>query len=290
MRQLSNKHYLFIIILLIIIFIIYFLHTNIMNYTNYNYIIKNNVLSNQNKTYLNVGIWDNINNNLQSSQLNMYKKIFYIAELYKNQKVLETGCGSGEHYLYWKKLGLKSHITCFEKSTKPFNKLHNIKYINFVKNDANNLNIYNYYDKIISIESAFHYKNRHLFFQKCYQALKKGGSLIMTDIIVNNNQYSNYTDTLLKQYYSQQILNIPRENIINQETYIHQLKKAGFSVIQVNDISNVSLIPFYQNINKNINNNNKIYTPTILKKFNEYSSNFIITQKPFAYIFVKCTK
>ena len=187
----NNLFAISIIIVTILLVILYLFDKIVMRYTNYNYVIKNKVFSNKNKSYLNVGIWNN-NTNLEKAQLNMFKKIYNMAELYKHQKVLETGCGSGEHYLYWVSLGLKSNITCFEKSTKPFPKLYNLKNVNFVQNDANNLNLVNHYDKIISIESAFHYKNREQFLKKCYNALKVGGSLIMTDIVVNSYKYKTY--------------------------------------------------------------------------------------------------
>ena len=280
----------FLVITLLFAALLYKYNDCFMKYTNYNYVIENNILRNNEKSFLNVGLWDEDNNTMEKAQTNMFKKFFELGELEKEQTVLETGCGSGEHYLYWNSLNNKSKIVSLEKFTKPHPDVEKLDNVTFIQTDANNLNDENYYDKILIIESSFHYEKRNEFFKKCYSALKKDGKMIIADIIINDIN-SNILDYLLLLYYKRRVLNIPEENCIDQTTYHRHLKEAGFDSIKIDDITENTLVPFYKKYENNIKPdtiNNSL--PYILNEIYKYSNKLIAERKPFSYILVECTK
>lgn len=288
MKYIKNPllYTLFLITITILLVFIGF-HMFIMKVSDYNTVIENKIF-NSNDGYLNVGLWNDNTVNFNNAQQNMYMHIFKEANLYdETQNVLEVGCGTASHYILWKNNGLKANITCFE----PFTKIcKNINNINILRKRADELVDNNKYTRIISIESAFHYPNRERFFKKCYNALVPKGKLIMSDIIINNN-YKNNNGMILNMfqgYYIDYILKIPKENAVDIEVYKIQLKNAGFSKVNVYDVSEKTINKFYERFDSNV----IVNAPQILKKINSIFNKSLSSKETsiFSYIFVVCEK
>jgi cyclopropane fatty-acyl-phospholipid synthase-like methyltransferase len=258
-----------------------------MKVSDYNVVIKNKLFNTKDE-YLNVGLWDDTTLDFHNAQINMYMYIFNEANLSdEKQNVLEVGCGTASHYILWKNNGLKANITCFEPFTKTCKDVNNI---NILRKKADDLVDINKYTRIISIESAFHYQNRERFFKKCYDALKPKGKLIMSDIIINNN-YRNNNGLILnmyQSYYRDYILKIPKENAIDIESYKTQLENAGFSKVNVYDVSEKTINKFYELFDKNVIVNALQILKDINNKFCKNLSNK--ETSIFSYIFVNCEK
>lgn len=276
-----------IVIIVIILLTLVFFHMFMMKVSDYNTVIKNK-LFNTNDEYLNVGLWDDNTLDFHSAQQNMYMHIFNEANLSdEKQHVLEVGCGTASHYILWKKNGLRANITCFEPFTKTCKDVNDI---NILRKRADELVDINKYTRIISIESAFHYPNRERFFKKCYNALEPNGKLIMSDIIINNN-YKNNNGMILNMYqgyYRDYILKIPKENAINIDVYKTQLQNAGFSKVNVYDVSEKTINKFYELFDSNVIANAPQILKNINNKFNKSLSNKETSL--FSYIFVVCEK
>ena len=146
------KIIIFIVALMIILGIIYKIHHYFLNKISYNNVIKESIFNNNNKGYLNVGLWKTETNNLYDAQKMMYLMFFSFAELHNpNQKVLETGCGSAEHYLLWKEYGLQSKMECYEISTNIHPEVKKMsENVTIYQKSALELNIKNEFNKIIS--------------------------------------------------------------------------------------------------------------------------------------------
>ena len=290
------KIIIFIVALMIILGIIYKIHHYFLNKISYNNVIKESIFNNNNKGYLNVGLWKTQTNNLYDAQKMMYLMFFSFAELHNpNQKVLETGCGSAEHYLLWKKYGLQSKMECYEIRTNIHPEVKKMSdNVTIYQKSALELDRKEEFNKIISIESAFHYPNRQLFFKKCYNALKSEGMLFMVDIVKNKNcKYSGFLPNIVQNYYENYIFKMPKENSIGIEEYYQQLIHSGFKSVYISDITEKTLQPFYQNYYKNINNNkffglNNRWANYLHDKF--ISSMADLTTCPFSYIMIVCLK
>jgi len=240
----------------------------------------------------------------QEAQENMYKLIFMMAGLHDSKlKCLETGPGTCAHYLLWKKWGLKADMTTWEKYTKPCPKLLQtieqaseddiLRKVKFDKGLAKDVGMNGErYDRICAVESAFHYPDREDYFRKCAKSLNKGGKLVMTDILNNENNNQNWLWKIVWKYYWRFIIDTPRENsCVGMSKYEEQLKNAGFSDVKVLDITSISLQPFYGQINTNCDFSS---SPSIFNKLNSFISSSLSSRDAskgaFSYSFAICTK
>lgn len=284
------------LIIIILCISIYKTHQYLLNKISYDNVIKESILNNNNKGYLNVGLWKTKTNNLYDAQKMMYLMFFSFAELHNpNQKVLETGCGTAKHYLLWKEYGLQSKMVCYEISTNIHSEVQKMSdSVTIYQKSALELDSKEEFDKIISIESAFHYPNRELFFRKCYHALKSEGMLFMVDIVKNKNcKYSGYLPNMIQNYYENYIFRMPPENSIGIEEYYQQLIHSGFKSVYISDITEKTLQPFYQNFYKNVHKNKffGLNIPWIDYLHDKFVSSMAdLTTCPFAYIMVVCLK
>ena len=229
-------------------------HRIVTQYADYNHVVENGTFLNGRRGYLNVGLWSGETANFGDAQTAMYMLFFKLAGLDNpDLNVLETGCGTGEHYLLWKRHGMKSTITGYEISTLTHPDVLNNTGVRVMRKSALNLQSHATFDRIIAIESAFHYPNRSEFFKKCYTALKPGGVLLMADILVNrDSRETRWLQRCMQKYYEKCIFKIPRENAVDVGEYTQHLKACRFSSVRVVDITKDTLKPFYSDFYRNV--------------------------------------
>ena len=90
------------------------------------------------------------------------------------------------------------------------------------------------FDSVLSLDAAYHFSPRATFVSGAYRALKPGGRLALTDLIVEES--ISFFDRLLLRiifHFAQ----VPKENMVNLPEYIDRLARAGFEGIEVRDIS-----------------------------------------------------
>ena len=139
-------------------------------------------------------IFNKKNISLESAQNNKYKSLVKLAQINKQNKVLEIGCGWGGFTSYVsKKIG--SNITGitisknqYEYATNLQKKNVSIKFLDYRK-------IKKKYDKIVSIEmfEAVGKKNWDTFFKVINSSLKKNGAAVLQIITINEKLYDNYS-------------------------------------------------------------------------------------------------
>lgn len=89
-----------------------------------------------------------------------------------------------------------------------------------------------HFDQIISIEAACHFYSRTAFLKSAYRTLKTGGSLILTDILFQQNKWNDYW----------LIPNTSR--IINLFDYQKMFEQVGFIVNVMEDITEINWVSF----------------------------------------------
>ncbi len=93
------------------------------------------------------------------------------------------------------------------------------------------------FDKILCLDSIYHYNTRIAFLRQSYNLLRKGGKIGMTDIIlVDYPRSSSSLQTFLNGILQSIVCkgcSIPRSNMVTRDQYISSLEEIGFKNIQI---------------------------------------------------------
>lgn len=279
----------------------YFIKSECINYDIYleQYI---QVIS-DNNYYMNYGLWDKDNMLLMDANINLanfiYDKIHQYQSNTHNKNILDIGCGYGDQDILWyKQLNNTSKITAIDISEKQINFARQnrdkqaIPAHKLVFDICDAMNVHNKYkaqlfDTIICLESAFHYPNRPLFFKNVVTLLQPNGIFVIGDIVLNNANYKlDYQRQVFMNLFMRifaDFFNIPQDNLIVENDWHSNLTSAGFHIIEKNNITEKTFIPYY-------NNFFKIY----IKKQNlpEWIANILISifnyTQPFSYVIAVC--
>lgn len=288
---------IFIIIFLILICIIYnivlkqYFRQKNNNAICYDFLKKiiNDVSEGNN--FMNYGLWLKDTKNLIEANKNLVNLLFDKSELQnkKNMKILDVGCGYGQQDLEWyDKLDSSCIIKAFDISEKQIK--HAIsKNNNIIFEVCDVKNIYLKYknevfDIIFSLESAFHYPDRELFFKNSNNLLSRDGKFIITDIMLKKKYDENNFINKFFIYFFSDFLYIPKQNLISSEEWIEQLN--SYFVIEENiDVTENTFDPYYIHfMNTYIEKNNlPLYIGNIL-------ISFFCKIQPFSYKIVVCKK
>lgn len=302
--KLSSRIILCITIIVIIPFIIlltcicYFGFLFIKkNYNKYEQLVEliKNVKCNNTSNYMNYGYWNKDNMNLYKANKKLCKQIFKKGELDKVESILDVGCGYGEQDFYWKKKtnAKINAIDINKKSIKKANKVNIDENIIFETGNACKLNFDNEsFDRVVNLESGFHYNPREEFLKESYRVLKKGGKLVVADILYNEDNIDIFN--VLNRNAFGKVFDIPECNKISITQFKEQLKKIGYSV-KIEDITDKTFKPYYSYFFNNIECPDNFILPKWIFNIMRISCGFYINTicdgtNGFKYIIAVCEK
>jgi len=284
---------LFLLFLLLLL-IIYF-YNKIMNKyfrrddgkISYNFLIKLIQAVSSNNKFMNYGYWEKDTNTLYEANINLINLVLEKSEMRdkKNIKILDVGCGYGVQDIEWmKNIDNTCKITAVDISEEQINEaLNKNSHVKFEVCDAENIDIKyknELFDRIMSVESAFHYPNRNKFYKNVNELLKEDGKFIITDIMLKRD-YDENIITRIMLYFFSDFLCIPNDNLIKEEDWIRNINNE-LQIEEITDITNNSFNPYYDHFLKRYFNNNE--------KVGEIFSNFFCNYQPFVYKVLVCSK
>ena len=297
-KKCNNIILYLLIILLIILSIFYISYTFLKKNCRYEQLVDllKSVNNNECSNFMNYGYWKQEKLTLLEANKKLCKLIYKKGELSKELNILDVGCGYGAQDFYWKNKNKNLKIDAIDMNEISINRAKEInkyKDIRFNVGNACNLDYKNEsYDRIISLESAFHYQPRIQFLKEAYRILKKGGKLVIADILYNKNSI-NIFNSINRMAFSN-IFDIPECNRISTNAFITQLKEIGFSV-KLKDISEYTFKPYYKHFFKEINYPPNFKLPEwtfniLCSSTGYYLNNLCNGTNGFNYVIAVCEK
>lgn len=266
-----NYKYIGLIIIVILLFFIeirsyyynlinkYLRMNNDSNSIVYDYLIKYIHCVSKNNYFMNYGLWDKTNNTLIKANKNLCKFLFSEGQLNNTDtfNILDVGCGYGKQDFLWQKmLSPKSSIVAVDISETQIKFANKLKRknkvpkqsIKFMTGDAHYLTQKFKsvkFNRIMSLESAFHYPNRSLFFKNVSKMLSDDGLFLITDIIINDKFKKGYfTNFFIKL--ACDLLCIPEKNLITLSEWKKSIKTNKMEIMKLYDITEQTFGPYYK--------------------------------------------
>ncbi|KZT51091.1 hypothetical protein CALCODRAFT_503955 [Calocera cornea HHB12733] len=92
------------------------------------------------------------------------------------------------------------------------------------------------FDSVLSIDSAYHYAPRLLFFQQTFRRLSPGGTLALGDVVFDLPPKASLPQALTRAGIAA-LMGIPAPNIVSRGQYVRQLQRTGFDDVHVEDVT-----------------------------------------------------
>jgi microcystin synthetase protein McyJ len=202
---------------------------------------------------LNQGYWKNVKGRDSSSQaqanLALFRKAAKNALINEKDKVLDVGCGFGtfagiiDKDFHAKSVtGLNICTDQVASCTKHFGS----NSVQFVRGSATAMPFTsNEFDKVVSVEAAFHFNSRESFLNEAFRVLKPSGVFSLVDVVLPppENVFQRFLAWLV-----QRTLQVPEQNFCNTSDYLRMVKEAGFEIEASKSINEHVKSPFVNHV------------------------------------------
>lgn len=201
--------------------------------------------------WFNMGYWKNSSKHVLACQ-DLARLLAKKASLSNSDSVLDAGFGFAEQDILWIKEYDVSRITGInvtrlqvEKARSRVKDLGLDSRIDLIHGSATNMSFASEtFDKVLALESAFHFNTRQDFFAGAFKLLKPGGRIALADLLPMPGKERL---SLIQRWIHQRIF-LPEANVYNRHVYEGKLKSAGFENIQIESITNHTLLPMAEYI------------------------------------------
>jgi len=189
---------------------------------------------------LHFGYWDDGTKNLQDALKLHKQQLADFAEMSRNAKVLDMGCGVGGAAIFLAN-NFNSQVTGVNISSSQLKEAENNvqkaglqNQILFLEVDYLNTKLPSEnFDVLWAVESFFHCEDKIAFLKEAYRLLKPDGKLILADYFLTGLSKSKQDMQVLATWFEG--FHIP--NLLNIENLEVETKKVGFCSYEYKDIS-----------------------------------------------------
>lgn len=198
--------------------------------------------------YLNLGYWPGVDN-IDDASRQLATLVASRADINGPQLVLDAGCGFGDQCALWADQYPQASFCAISNSGEQLKHALTMverrglgKRISIVHCTATHCPFPpQCFDRIVALESAFHFDTREQFFHHALELLKPGGRIVLADFIARSSVGLAHR---LAREIGGAAWQIPRSNLCSRKVYRDQLQAAGFSDVELQDVTGEVIEPF----------------------------------------------
>ncbi len=181
--------------------------------------------------YLNLGLFEGSDEPIAAAQERLVDLL--VEPLPRSGRWLDVGCGLGGPALRWVERNPDVEVTGLNLSVEQLARCPSHPRLRFVGGDADRMPfVHGGYQAVLSLEAAFHFRDRLQFLQQAWRALEPGGWLTLTDIGVREGQLRLYDGLLARG--ARRMLGA--ESLIQAGDWRNLLGQVGYVGLQVQDL------------------------------------------------------
>jgi erythromycin 3''-O-methyltransferase len=207
---------------------------------------------NERTTFINMGYWQNPDDTLDDACEALAGKLAEHAGISKGDHVLDVGFGYGDQDFLWlqrhdpaKIVGLNVTPVHVRTAQKKAREQGLADRLDFREGSATAMDLPpNSFDRVVALESAFHFLPRSRFFEQAYEVLRPGGVIATADIIPLDSSAPMGKDPFASAYAD--------ENWYEADEYEARLRAAGFTDIRLTSIRDHVFEPWVAYLAKKI--------------------------------------
>lgn len=210
------------------------------------------------QTWGNLGYWQDLDNYSDACRA-LAQLLGDAADLNSSSTVLDAGFGCGDQLLLWlsefqvpaitgvnysssQTLRAQQHLQCSSYQSRA----------DVRQADVDDAGLWRQWlddglrvDRVVALDCLYHFPSRERFWQRSATVLSERGRIAMTDLMLaDTHKRTSLAHHALRWMFKQS--KIPEGNVVHCQQYIEQLKAAGFSDVEVLDISDEVMQGFWR--------------------------------------------